>query len=117
MNDLILEALRIRITRVFPAQIHAAIAPLTDEQLWWRPNEYSNSIANIVIHLTGSINHFLNRNLGALDYTRDRPGEFANRSEASKAEVQAAFHAPSLYDEVLNCRSAYPACFANSRFT
>ena len=93
MNDLILEALRIRITRVFPAQIRAAMAPLTDEQIWWRPNESSNSIANIVIHLTGSINHFLNRNLGGLEYNRDRPAEFANRSEASKAEVLAAFDA------------------------
>src|SRR5687768_11143665 len=93
MNDLILEALRIRITRVFPAQIRAAVAPLTDEQIWWRPNESSNSIANIVIHLTGSINHFLNRNLGGLDFNRDRPAEFANRSEAAKSEVLMAFDA------------------------
>jgi len=75
------------------AQIRAAMVPLTDEQIWWRPNESSNSIANIVIHLTGSINHFLNRNLGGLEYNRDRPAEFANRSEASKAEVLAAFEA------------------------
>ncbi len=93
MNDLILEALRIRITRVFPAQIRAAMAPLTDEQIWWRPNESSNSIANIVIHLTGSINHFLNRNLGGLEFNRDRPAEFTNRRGSPKAEVLAAFDA------------------------
>lgn len=93
MNDLILEALRLRVTRVFPAQIRAAIAPLTDEQLWWRPNESSNSIANIVIHLTGSLNHFLNRNLGKVDFTRDRPAEFKERSERPKSEVLAAFDA------------------------
>ena len=91
MNDLILEALRIRITRVFPAQIRAAIAPLSEEQFWWRPNESSNSIANIVIHLTGSLNHFLNRNLGGKDFTRNRPAEFADRSGASKSEVLAGF--------------------------
>ena len=93
MNDLILEALRIRITRVFPAQIRAAIAPLSDEQIWWRPNESSNSIGNIVIHLTGSLNHYLNRNLGGLDYTRDRPAEFAERRAIPKAEVVAGFDA------------------------
>jgi hypothetical protein len=91
MNDLVLEALRIRITGVFPAQIRAAIEPLSEEQLWWRPNESSNSIANIVIHLTGSLNHFLNRNLGGKDFTRDRPAEFAVRSGASKSEVLARF--------------------------
>src|SRR5687768_7124814 len=91
MNDLILEALRIRVTRVFPAQIRAAIAPLTDEQIWWRPNESSNSIGNIVVHLTGSINHFLNRNLGGKDFTRDRPAEFAERRQIPKSEILAAF--------------------------
>lgn len=91
MNDIVLRALRTRITGVFPAQIRAAIAPLTEEQLWWRPNESSNAIGNIVLHLTGSLNHFLNRNLGALDYTRDRDAEFAERRPLSKAELLAVF--------------------------
>ena len=91
MNALFLEALHTRITRVFPEQIRKAVEPLTDEQFWWRPNESSNSIGNIVIHLTGSLNHFLNRNFGGLDYVRDRPAEFAERRQIPKAEVMAAF--------------------------
>jgi hypothetical protein len=91
MNDIVLAALRTRITGVFPDQIRVAIAPLTDEQLWWRPNESSNSIANLMLHLTGSLNTFLNRNLGGLDYTRDREAEFAERRMMPKAEVLALF--------------------------
>lgn len=91
MNDVILEALRSRITGVFPAQIRAAVAPLTDEQIWWRPDEKSNSIGNLVLHLTGSLNYFLNRNLGALAFDRNRAGEFAARSGASKGELLAQF--------------------------
>lgn len=91
MNSITLSTLATRITGVFPAQIRAAVAPLTDEQLWWRPNESSNSIANILLHLTGSLNHFLNRNLGGIDFTRDRPAEFSDRSGMSKAEVMARF--------------------------
>ena len=91
MNDVALAALRTRITRVFPAQIRAAVEPLTDEQLWWRPNEKSNSIANLILHLTGSINHFLNRNLGGLAYERDRPAEFAERNVIPRAELLATF--------------------------
>lgn len=91
MNDVFLKALHIRTTRVFPAQIRAAVAPLTEEQFWWRPNESSNAIGNIVLHLTGSLNHFLNRNFGGLDYKRDRPAEFAERRTLPKAEVMAAF--------------------------
>lgn len=91
MNDIVLAALRTRITGVFPDQIRAAIAPLTDEQLWWRPNESSNSIANLMLHLTGSLNTFLNRNLGGLDYHRDREAEFNERRMMPKAEVLALF--------------------------
>ena len=91
MNDIALAALRARITAVFPAQVRAALASLTDEQLWWRPNEKSNTIGNLVVHLTGSLNHYLNRNLGGLDYTRDRAAEFAERRMLPKSEVLARF--------------------------
>lgn len=91
MNEIALDAIRVRVTKVFPAQIRKALEPLTDEQLWWRPNESANSIANIVIHLTGSLNHFLNKDLGGLDYTRNRAAEFSERRLIPKAEVLAAF--------------------------
>ena len=91
MNDIALAAFRSRITGVFPAQVRAALASLTDEQLWWRPNEKSNSIGNLVLHLTGSLNHYFNRNLGGLDYTRDRAAEFAERRMLPKSEVLALF--------------------------
>jgi uncharacterized damage-inducible protein DinB len=91
MNDIALAALRSRITGVFPAQIRTAIESLTDEQIWWRPNEKSNSIGNLVLHLTGSLNHYFNRNLGGLDYSRDRAAEFAERRMLPKHELLAHF--------------------------
>ncbi|HYI09654.1 MAG TPA: DUF1572 family protein [Thermoanaerobaculia bacterium] len=91
MNEIAFNAFRTRITGVFPAQIRAAVEKLTDEQVWWRPNEASNSIGNILLHLTGSLNHFLNRNLGGLDYTRDRAAEFSERKAIPKAELLALF--------------------------
>ena len=84
-------ALRLRITNVFPDQVRTAVNALTDEQIWWRPNESSNSIGNIVLHLSGSLDHYLNRNLGGLDFTRDRPGEFSERRAIPKAELLARF--------------------------
>lgn len=86
-----LDALRTRITAAFPAQIRAAVAALSDEQLWWRPNEGSNSIGNLVLHLTGSLNHFLNRNIGGIEYSRDRAAEFAERRTIPRAELLALF--------------------------
>ncbi|MBV8519717.1 MAG: DUF1572 family protein [Acidobacteria bacterium] len=87
----LIDALRTRVTRVFPEQIHAAVAGLTDEQLWWRPNESSNSIGNLLLHLTGSLNLYLNRNIGGFPFTRDRAAEFAERRALPKKDVLAMF--------------------------
>jgi len=86
-----LAALHGRITRVLPAQVRAAVEQLSEEQMWWRPNEKSNSVANLVLHLTGSLNLYLNRNIGGMAYVRDRDGEFAARGAMSKREVMAMF--------------------------
>ena len=96
MNDTVsgavLESLRTRICRVFPAQIRACVEALTDEQIWWRPNEKSNSIGNLVIHLSGSLNHYLNRKVGGIPYDRDRAAEFAERRHIPKEELLAIFN-------------------------
>lgn len=91
MNDIALAALRSRVTGVFPAQVRAALASLTEEQVWWRPNDKSNSIGNLVLHLTGSLNYYLNRNLGSIPYDRDRAAEFAERRPKPKTELLALF--------------------------
>jgi hypothetical protein len=86
-----LAALRVRITRVFPSQVRAAVDGVTDEQLWWRPNEASNSIGNLVLHLAGSMNHFLNRNIGEFPYERNRDAEFSERGPIVRAKLMAIF--------------------------
>jgi uncharacterized damage-inducible protein DinB len=91
MNDVLLTALRTRITAVFPAQVRAAVESLSDEQIWWRPNETSNSVGNLVLHLAGSLNHFLNRNIGGIAYERHRAAEFAERGPVAREELLARF--------------------------
>ncbi len=85
-------SLRSRITLVLPQQIRECIDLLDEEQVWWRPNEQSNSIGNIVLHVSGSLNHFLNRNLGGIEYQRDRDAEFAGRRRIPKGELLAVFN-------------------------
>lgn len=85
------DSMRTRITKVFPEQIRAAVASLTDEQIWWRPNESSNSAGNLVLHLTGSLNHYLNRQLGGIEYQRDRDAEFSERKPVPRQQLMARF--------------------------
>jgi len=86
-----METVRARITKVMPEQIRGCLELLDDDQIWWRPNEQSNSIGNIIVHLTGSLNTYLNRNIGGVPYTRDRDAEFAERRHIPKAELRAMF--------------------------
>jgi uncharacterized damage-inducible protein DinB len=81
-----LRALRVRITRVLPSQIRSCLDQLNDEQIWWRPNDQTNSVGNLTLHICGAVMHFLCRGVGGHDYQRDRPAEFATRS-VTKAEL------------------------------
>jgi uncharacterized damage-inducible protein DinB len=58
---------------------------VNDEQLWWRPNENSNSIGNLVLHLTGNVNQWINSGLGGDADTRTRQSEFDNRNKLDRA--------------------------------
>ncbi|PYQ57681.1 MAG: hypothetical protein DMF58_17730 [Acidobacteria bacterium] len=86
-----LEAIRVRVTQVLPAQVRTALEKLGEEQIWWRPNEKSNSVGNLVLHLSGSLNLYLNRNIGGFDYKRDRDAEFAERGPIPKEKLLKIF--------------------------
>jgi hypothetical protein len=77
IRSLALEVLRTRIRNVLPAQIRSCVEQLSEEQLWWRPNEKSYSVGNLVLHVRGAVLHFLCRGVGGLEYERDRSAEFA----------------------------------------
>jgi uncharacterized damage-inducible protein DinB len=91
LNQIALEALRRRITKILPAQVRSCIEQLSEEQMWWRPNEESNSVGNLVLHISGSMLHFLCRGVGGFEYQRDRTAEFAERGPMSKQRLLALF--------------------------
>ena len=91
-DNLVLESMKSRITKILPTQIRACLDELTEEQIWWRPNESSNSIGNLVIHLSGSLTHFIARGIGGMEYERNRLAEFSERRKLSKEELLGIFN-------------------------
>lgn len=91
INSFALEALRTRVAKVLPAQIRSCVEELSEEQLWWRPNEQSNSVGNLVLHVCGAVQHFLCRGVGGLEYERDRSAEFAAAGSVPKQQLLAMF--------------------------
>ncbi len=60
---------------------------LDEADTWKRPNENSNSIGNLVLHLCGNIRQYVISSLGHLPDVRERDKEFSVDSGYSKHEL------------------------------
>jgi len=65
----------------------SCVDEVSDEQLWYRPNDNSNSIGNLVLHLTGNVNQWINTGLGGDQDNRDRQSEFDERGSSKPRKV------------------------------
>ena len=61
-------------------KILVCLDSLTDEDIWWRMNEASNSIGNLVLHLSGNARQWIVAGVGQAPDTRKRQTEFDQRS-------------------------------------
>lgn len=52
---------------------------LSEEDIWWRPHLTSNSVGNLVLHLSGNVRQWIVSGLGGEPDRRDRDKEFAER--------------------------------------
>jgi hypothetical protein len=68
-------------------RMKACVEPLTVEQVWWRPNEASNTIGNLLLHLNGNITQWLVDSFDRNEDRRDRPAEFAADRGLTAAEL------------------------------
>jgi len=68
-------------------RIKTCIELLDDEEVWQRPNESSNSIGNLVLHLCGNMTQYIISALGKNEDKRDRDSEFSAMEGYSAAEL------------------------------
>jgi uncharacterized damage-inducible protein DinB len=68
-------------------KLERCLEHLTDEQIWWRGNETSNSIGNLLLHLSGNARQWIVSGLGGAPDARVRDGEFAERRQISRGEL------------------------------
>lgn len=69
------------------ANIERCVRLLTVEQAWQRPNDVSNSVGNLVLHLNGNVRQWIIAGLGGEPFVRDRPAEFAARGPLPSDEI------------------------------
>ena len=68
-------------------KIERCLALLSDEQIWWRPNEDSNSVGNLLLHLCGNAQQWIVSGLGGEEDDRVRQSEFDERRVISREEL------------------------------
>jgi uncharacterized damage-inducible protein DinB len=68
-------------------KIERCLERLTDEQIWWRPNEESNSIGNLILHLCGNARQWIVSGVGSQPSDRDRDAEFERRDPIARSEL------------------------------
>ena len=61
-------------------KIERCLESLTDEQIWWRANPQSNSIGNLLLHLSGNVRQWIVCGVGGALDERNRDSEFAERN-------------------------------------
>ena len=84
-----LEKSRTLLTSDYLPKIERCLNRMSVEDIWWRPNEASNSIGNLILHLCGNVTMWILGGVGALPFERDRQLEFDERRNISAAELQS----------------------------
>jgi Protein of unknown function (DUF1572) len=78
---------RAKLLEQYWPRLRQCVESLTDEQIWWRPNEHTNSIGNLLLHLDGNVRQWLVASFNGLEDVRDRPAEFGERTVMPAAEL------------------------------
>ncbi len=69
-------------------KIERCLDRLTAHDIWWRPNEASNSIGNLILHLCGNVTMWILGGVGELPFERHRQLEFDERREIPASDLR-----------------------------
>ena len=70
-------------------KLERCLEVLSDEDVWWRANEGSNSIGNLLLHLEGSTRAWIIGVAGGSHSLRDRQQEFDEREQIPRAALMS----------------------------
>jgi len=74
-------------------KIERCLERLSDDDVWSRPNEASNSIGNLLLHLRGNVTQWVIAGVGGRTRDRRRQQEFDERNRIPTAELLAGLRA------------------------
>lgn len=104
-QHLLIEQIQVRICEESIPRILKCLDSLSEHDIWKRPNESSNSVGTLSLHIIGNCRQWLLRNLiGEID-NRHRDGEFDLNNQHSKKELIQAFK--RLKQDLINSKDKF----------
>jgi uncharacterized damage-inducible protein DinB len=88
-GGIFLEKARYLLLTEYRTKIRLAVDALPEDALWWRANDQSNSVGNLLLHLAGNVRQWMVSGLGGAPDIRHRSAEFAAQSGPPRAELLA----------------------------
>ncbi len=89
VSDLFVAKSRALLTGDYLPKIERSLAPLSEDDVWWRPNPTSNSIGNLMLHLAGNVTQWILGGVAGRPYARTRQQEFDERTPVPKSDLLA----------------------------
>ena len=82
-----IESSRTLLGRDYMPKLKRIVEMLSEDDIWWRPNEVSNSVGNMLLHMCGNLGQWVVSGADGAPDDRDRPREFSERGPIPKADL------------------------------
>jgi uncharacterized damage-inducible protein DinB len=86
-SEIFLSRSRYWLTKEYPVKLRHCVDALPAAALWARPNEGSNSIGNLLVHLAGNVTEWILGGIGGQSFSRHRSFEFTQRKGADASTL------------------------------
>ncbi len=86
-QELLISETKRRLFEESVPRLKKCLNELNEQEIWYRPNENSNSMGNITLHLCGNVRQWILSGLGKQKDTRTRQQEFDERGPISKEKL------------------------------
>jgi uncharacterized damage-inducible protein DinB len=93
LADSFLERSRHFLTHEYRTKLRLAVESLPPDALWWRANDQSNSVGNLLLHLAGNVRQWIVSGVGGAADNRYRAAEFEARTGGDATTLLAALDA------------------------
>lgn len=106
----------------YRTKLRHAVVSIPEDRLWWRAHEGTNSVGNLLVHLTGNLSQWILHGVGGRPYQRQRAAEFSARDGGTGHDLLTALErvlddVDVVLGEVSETRLMEPAAIQGRRMT